>query len=160
MHQMKQIPNLFCWCLEINYFKDGILATAILVTPCIKEVLQTAATFWGRRCAWSWQQLCFRLRLQGDAASPLYGELLGTPPGSVLGKEEATSPLISLLALLDPSLPPTSFQPGSYSALQILGKIIDYVGRLYYKICIIYLCTHTHTSFPESLAIFFWFSGG
>lgn len=83
MHQMKQIPSPFCWCLEINYFKDDNFGNSSFeVTPCMKEVLQTAATFWERCCAWSWQKLWFGLGLQGDAAPPLYGEVLGPTMGN------------------------------------------------------------------------------
>lgn len=71
-----------------------ILATSnFRVTPCIKKVLQSAATFGGRCCAWSWQQLWFGLRLHGDAAPPLRGELLGASRGGVVGKEGSNSPL-------------------------------------------------------------------
>lgn len=44
---MKQIPNPFCWCLEINRFKDNNFgSSSFRHKPSIKKVLQTAATFW------------------------------------------------------------------------------------------------------------------
>lgn len=98
MHQMKQIPNPFCWCLEINRFKDNNFgSSSFRHKPSIKKVLQTAATFWEDAVP----RAAAVVRVKGCPVLLLPGLLRGASRG----RGESNSPLMPLLV---PPVLPTS----------------------------------------------------
>ena len=147
MRQLKHIPNSFCWCLEMSCFKaDSFGNSDFRVAPCIKQPPFGGDSVPGAGSGCGLGHGC-GLGYGCAVTLPLCGK--GTCRGLCRRgsrEGECSSPLMITACPAWPCFATTAVR--KLFCFVVLGKMIDYVGRLYYKMHIMYV------RIPEALAIF------